>query len=109
MNKVVSPINTEATEYTLKVVLIFSPENFVITQKYASFACDIIIEPAPIDNTVSSLPFSLSSPSEINKGNTIDDAVIIATVDDPWAVFKMKVSRNGNRRPRLSRVTALLK
>ena len=103
------PINTEATEYTLNVVLILSPENLVMTQKYASLACDIIIEPAPIDNTVNNLPLSVLSPRAVKSGNTIDDAVIIATVDDPCAVLRINVSRNGNRIPRLPNVTLLVK
>jgi hypothetical protein len=40
---------------------------------------------------------------------TIEAAVIIATVDEPCAVFKIKVSRNGNKRPILFNVNTELK
>ena len=65
---VTSPINIVAIEYTLSIAFISRPENFVITQKYASFACEIIIEPAPIDNTQSNLFVSLVIPKAGNNG-----------------------------------------
>jgi hypothetical protein len=40
-----APISTEAIEYTFSMVFISSPENFVITQKQAPFALEIIMDP----------------------------------------------------------------
>jgi hypothetical protein len=40
-----APISTEAIEYTFTMVFISSPENFVISQKQASFAWEIIMDP----------------------------------------------------------------
>ena len=62
------------------MVLISSPENFDITQKYASLPWEIIIEPAPIANTQSSLSFSVVKSKAGNNGRTIDAEVIMATV-----------------------------
>ena len=103
------PMKMVATEYTFSMVFISSPENFAITQKYASFACDIIIEPAPIANTQSSFPVSVSKPNAGNNGSTSDDAVIIATVDEPCAVFKTDVSKKGKKMPMLPNATDWLK
>ena len=106
---VVSPINMVAVEYTLSMVFISRPENLAITQKYASLACDIIIEPAPMASTQSSLPFSVSNPRAGKSGSMMEDAVIIATVDEPWAVFKTEVNKKGKKIPMLPRATAWLK
>jgi len=103
------PINNVATEYTFSMVFISSPENFAITQKYASFACDIIMEPPPMANTQSNLPFSLFNPRAGNNGSTIDAAVIMATVDEPWAVFNTDVSKNGKNIPMLPKASEWLK
>ena len=59
--------------------------------------CDIIMEPAPIARTVNSFAFSESSPNTGNNGNTIDDAVIIATVEEPCAVLMRQVNKKGNQ------------
>src|SRR6187431_3676579 len=81
------------------MVLTSISENFEITQKYASLECDIIIEPAPIARTVSNFAFSESRPNTGNNGNTIEDAVIIATVEEPCAVLIRQVNKKGNQIP----------
>jgi hypothetical protein len=62
-SSVIRPIKIEATEYDRSIAFISSPENFDITQKYASLACEIIIDPAPIASTQSSFPFPVSRPN----------------------------------------------
>ncbi len=47
-----------------------------------------------MERTQSNFPSSLFNPNAGNKGNTIEADVIIATVDEPWAVFKMKVNKS---------------
>ena len=64
-------------------------------------ACETIIEPAPIDIKVICRPHSESNPKEGNKGKTIEDEEIIATVEDPWAVLKSTVNKNGMSKPNL--------
>ena len=93
------PINSVATEYTFSMGCMSIFSNFAMTQKYASLAWDIIIEPAPIDRTHNSLLLGVTNPNAGNRGCMIDAAVIIATVEEPCAVFKMKVSRKGNSNP----------
>jgi hypothetical protein len=70
-----------------------SPENFETTQKYASLAWEMIMDPAPMDNTQSSLPVSDERPRPCNKGCMIEAAVMMATVEEPCAVFKTTVRR----------------
>ena len=89
------PITAVADEKTRKVIFAGIFENLVITQKYESFACDIIMEPAPIASMVNSLPLLLARPSMGSIGATIEAAVIIATVDDPCAVFKIDAMAKG--------------
>ena len=60
----------------------------------------MIIEPAPIESIVNSFPVSDARPSDGSIGATIDAAVIIATVEEPWAVFKITAMPKGIRRPR---------
>src|SRR5690606_14944401 len=88
-----------ATVNTRNIMGIPTPEKRDITQKYESLACETIIEPAPIANTVNTLAASLSNPKEGNIGNTIVAVVIIATEDDPCAVFRIAASRKGNIKP----------
>src|SRR5687768_7287978 len=95
--------------YTYNMVFISRPENFAITQKYASLACDTIMEPAPIASTQRSGPWPACNPNVGSNGNTIEDAVMMATVEDPCAVFKMLVIRKGKKMPRLARVAVSLK
>src|SRR6185503_9351745 len=64
---------------------------------------------APIANTQSNLPFSLVSPRAGSNGKTIVAAVIMATVDDPWAVFKTDVNKKGKKIPRLPNASDWLK
>ena len=71
--------------------------------------CDIIIEPAPIARTVSSFAFSDSRPNTGNNGNTIEDAVIIATVEEPCAVLIRQVTKKGNQIPSIFRSRFSLK
>ena len=59
------------------------------------------MEPAPIDKTESNFPFSESRPKAGNNGKTIEEAVMMATVEEPCAVFKTNVMRNGNKMPML--------
>ena len=44
---------------------------------------------------IQTLPNSVSNPIIGTKGKQIDDEVIIATVDDPWAVFKNAAIKKG--------------
>ena len=76
-----------AVENTFRVVVILIPENLLTTQKYESLACEKTIEPAPIANMANNLPVSDSRPRAGNIGATKEAAVMIATVDDPWAVL----------------------
>ena len=48
------------------------------TQKKLSFACDVTIEPAPIDNTINALAISEVNPKDDNSGDKIDAVVMIA-------------------------------
>ena len=65
------------------------------------------MEPAPMESTAINLPSGESKPRAGNKGCTIDAAVIMATVYDPCAVFKTKVTRNGKKRPSDSKAVLL--
>ena len=66
------------------------------------------MEPAPIDKTASNLPGSESRPNAGNKGCMIEEAVIIATVEEPCAVLRIAVNINGNKSPNACKLTALL-
>ena len=81
------------------MVLELIPENRETTQKYESLACETIIDPAPIESVAKSFPVSESSPSAGSMGTTNEAAVIIATVDEPCAVFRMNAIRNGTASP----------
>jgi hypothetical protein len=81
--KTTNPITIVEEEYTFRVVGASISEKFEITQKYESFACDTIIEPAPIESIVSNLPHSESRPRIESMGATKEAVVIIATVEDP--------------------------
>src|SRR5690606_38736197 len=93
------PITRVATVYTRSMTFIPTPENREMTQKYESLAWDTIIEPAPIARTVKTLPMVWSSPNEGSIGNTMVAVVIMATDEDPWAVFKMAAIRKGKKSP----------
>jgi hypothetical protein len=81
--KTVTPITIVDVVYTFNVSSTFISPKFVTTQKYESLACDAIIEPEPIASIVSSFPHSVSRPSIVSIGATIEAVVIIATVDEP--------------------------
>lgn len=53
-----------------------------------------------MDNTAKATDNSDVIPSGIIIGAIIDAEVIIATVDEPWAVFKAAAIRNGNHSPK---------
>lgn len=57
------------------------------------------MEPTPIAIIIQTLPISASNPIKGSNGKQIDDEVIIATVDDPWAVFKNAAIKNGIKSP----------
>ena len=57
------------------------------------------MEPTPIAIIIQTLPNSVSNPIRGSKGKQIDDEVIIATVDEPWAVFKNAAIKNGIKSP----------
>src|ERR1043165_2650968 len=94
------PIRTDAIEWTRSIVLISISENLEMTQKYASLECDTIIEPAPIASTVNSFAFSESSPNTDSNGSIIEEAVMIATVEEPCAVLISAVNKKGNQIPK---------
>ena len=48
---------------------------------------------------IQTLPNSVSNPIIGTKGKQIDDEVIIATVDDPCAVFKNAAIKKGTNSP----------
>ena len=48
---------------------------------------------------IHTLPSSVSNPIKGSRGKQIDDEVIIATVDEPWAVFKNAAIKNGINSP----------
>ena len=73
------------------------PDNLVTTQKKLSFACEKTMDPAPIMSATNTLSISDWNPSEPINGSMMDDVVIIATVDDPCAVFIAAASRNGSQ------------
>ena len=50
-------------------------------------------------STVSALAISVSKPNEGVNGATMVAVVIMATVEDHWAVFKMAAKINGKKRP----------
>ena len=60
---------------------------------------DTVMAPAPIANTVNAFDNSVSKPSGGSSGAMIVALVIIATVDDPCAVFKMAANRKGRKTP----------
>ena len=57
------------------------------------------MEPTPIAIIIQTLPNSVPNPIRGSNGKQIDDEVIIATVDEPWAVFKKAAIKNGIKRP----------
>src|SRR5665213_1504461 len=67
------------------------------------------MEPPPMANTQSSRPFSVAKPSAGKKGSMMVAAVIMATVDEPCAVFKTEVNKNGKRMPILPNASDWLK
>ena len=69
----------------------------------------MVIEPAPIDNTQSNFPQSLSKCKTVNNGWIIDAAVIIATVDEPCAVLRTEVTIKGKKIPTLPSKVACVK
>ncbi len=109
MPNVTSPINNVAGVYALNIGFVSMEENLAITQKYASLACEMIIEPAPMLSTQSKRPFAESKPKAGNNGNTSEDAVMIATVEDPCAVFNNDVIKKGKSIPMLANGSTLLK
>lgn len=48
-------------------------------------------------STASALAISVSKPNEGVNGATMVAVVIMATVEDPWAVFKMAAKINGKK------------
>ena len=61
----------------------------VTTQKYESLACDTVMAPAPIAITQSTVLTGEASPSAPSSGAMIPAVVVIATVEDPCAVFNL--------------------
>ena len=84
---------------SLYPVFTFMQVNCVTTQKKLSFTCEITIEPAPTAITTIALSHSLVKPSEIISGANTEAAVIIATVEDPCAVFSTADNKKGRNNP----------
>ena len=96
----VSPwINVDIV-WLFKAVVVFISENWATTQKKLSFKWDTVIAPAPIDNTDRALPISESRPKDSSIGAIMAAVVIIETVEEPWADFKIAAIINGKSRPR---------
>lgn len=88
--------------------LIFKPESWVTAQKKLSLAWDMAIAPAPVAKTAKTLMDSESKPREPSNGATMEAVVIMATVDEPWAVFKEKAIKKGRKIPQLALPILLL-
>ena len=71
----------------------------VTTQKYESLACDTVMAPAPIAITQSTVLTGEASPSAPSSGAMIPAVVVIATVEEPCAVFNIAARRNGKNIP----------
>ena len=71
----------------------------VTTQKYESLACDTVMAPAPIAITQSTVLTGEASPSAPSNGAIIPAVVVIATVEEPCAVFNIAARRNGKNIP----------
>ena len=82
--------------------LIERPESWVTAQKKLSLACEMAIAPAPIANTVNTFIVSESKPRLTKRGAMIEAVVIMATVDEPWAVFREKAIKKGRNIPQLA-------
>lgn len=78
------------------------PESWVTAQKKLSFAWETAIAPAPVANTAKTLIVSESNPKVPRSGAMMEAVVIMATVEEPWAVFKEKAIRNGKNIPQLA-------
>ena len=57
-----------------------------------------VIAPAPIAITVKAINAGLARPIDVSIGAIIPAVVVIATVDEPCAVFKIADSRKGNNK-----------
>ena len=77
---------------------VISPK-LVTTQKYESLACDTVMAPAPIAITQSTDFTGVASPSTGRSGASIPAVVVIATVDEPCALFYIAASMNGKNIP----------
>ena len=65
----------------------------VTTQKYESLACDTVMAPAPIAITQSTVLTGEASPRAPSSGAMIPAVVVIATVEEPCAVFNIGMGR----------------
>src|ERR1044072_576472 len=99
-SSVVNPIKIVAIEYDFSIAFMSRPENLLITQKYPSFAWDIIMEPAPMDKTASNFPPAESNPNAGSNGKTIDEEVMIATKEKNNITFfkKNKIKRKKKKK-----------
>lgn len=79
----------------------------VTTQKYESFAWETVIAPAPIAITASAARTGDASPRTPMSGARIPAVVVMATVEEPCADFKIAARMNGKKMPMLSSTDAL--
>ena len=64
--------------------------------------------PAPMAMTASAAATGVSRPSVAMTGARMPAVVVMATVEEPWAVLRMAASRNGKKMPMASSAPAWL-
>ena len=84
----------------------FIPLIWVTTQKKLSLAWETTMDPAPIEITNSALSISVANPRLPIIGNTMEAAVINATVDDPCASFMADAIKKGRKKLRFKSLNA---
>eukprot|EP00966_Prymnesium_polylepis_P132883 3071864-Prymnesium_polylepis.1 len=78
-----SPNTRQAAVSSLKLSLSGQRSSRVKTQKYESFTCGTIIDPAPSATAVSARPCGSPSPASSIRGAIIEAPTVIATVPEP--------------------------